>query len=286
MCRFIAYLGKPIVADELIIKPENSLINQSYHAKEMDEPLNGDGFGLGWYVKSIREEPALFNSITPAWNNINLKYNAGVIQSNCILAHIRAATEGIVSELNAHPFHYKQYLMMHNGGILNFRKIRRDLIYQLSDTYFNWIKGQTDSEHIFALYMQKVAEVGEGSHLPLPALAECFKRTFQDIDALKKKHHLSDPSVYNIVVTDGNRMIITRYSTDPEWESRTLYFAHGKEYVCEGNECRMIRNGNHTGSLLVVSEKLNENTDEWTLVPDNHCLMVEKDLSYELMSLD
>ncbi len=29
MCRFVAYLGEPILADELLLKPNNSLINQS-----------------------------------------------------------------------------------------------------------------------------------------------------------------------------------------------------------------------------------------------------------------
>lgn len=51
MCRFVAYLGEPILAEDLITKPINSLIHQSYHAKEMAEPLNGDGFGMGWYDK-------------------------------------------------------------------------------------------------------------------------------------------------------------------------------------------------------------------------------------------
>ena len=76
MCRFIAYLGKPIMADELLLKPANSLVHQSYHAGEMPEMLNGDGFGVGWYVHSIVERPGLFRAITPAWSNRNLHYNA------------------------------------------------------------------------------------------------------------------------------------------------------------------------------------------------------------------
>jgi len=286
MCRFIAYLGKPIIAEELLIKPENSLINQSYHAKEMDEPLNGDGFGLGWYVKSIRKEPALFNSITPAWNNMNLKYNAGVIQSNCIIAHIRAATEGIISEVNSHPFKYNEYLMMHNGGILNFQKIRRDLLTRLADPFFEWIKGQTDSEHIFALLMQHMTNRRNGKKLPLSAIADCFNQTFTELEDIKRKNDLPEPSVYNTVVTDGDRIIATRYSTDPDKAIRTLYYAYGEKYVCENNVCRMVPGGLKPGSFLVVSEKLDQAADEWIEVPINHCLMIEKDLSFEYRSLD
>ena len=32
MCRFIAYLGQPIIIDELSLKPSNSLVHQSYSA--------------------------------------------------------------------------------------------------------------------------------------------------------------------------------------------------------------------------------------------------------------
>jgi predicted glutamine amidotransferase len=35
----------------LLYSPKNSLILQSYKSKERKEPLNGDGFGVGWYLR-------------------------------------------------------------------------------------------------------------------------------------------------------------------------------------------------------------------------------------------
>jgi glutamine amidotransferase len=288
MCRFVAYLGEPLLAEDLITKPENSLIHQSYHAREMAEPLNGDGFGMGWYDKNIRPEPGLLRSITPAWNDQNLKVNAGIIKSNCFFAHIRAATEGGVSLENNHPFQYQQYLMMHNGGISNFKEIKRDLINKLSNHYYQWIKGQTDSEYIFALFMQKVSDLSGGKlgeELPLSFLVDCFLQTFAELEELKMKRDLTEPSVYNMVITDGSRLIATRYSSNPQQESRTLYFTKGKKYVCQGNKCMMIPDNGQPKSILVVSEKLDEVVDEWQAVPDNHALLIEEDLSYKLQSL-
>ena len=284
MCRFVAYLGKPIIADELLLKPINSLIKQSIHAQDTLEPLNGDGFGLGWYARKIRRQPAIFKSITPECNNLNLQYNAGVIKSNCIIAHVRAATSGSVSEYNTHPFHYGRYLMMQNGGIVNFEAIKRDLINRLSDKYYDWILGQTDSEHIFALFMQNVGDL-EGKKPSLHNLADCLKKTFSDIEELKVNHGLDHPSVYNMVITNGVRLIATRYSTDSTKEMRTLYFSTGEKYVCDGNICRMIQNGDQVRSILVASERLDD-VGEWSEVPTNHCLMVDKDLSIELRSMD
>ena len=37
MCRLLAYTGVPIVVDQLVYQPRNSLIHQSYEAKELEE---------------------------------------------------------------------------------------------------------------------------------------------------------------------------------------------------------------------------------------------------------
>ena len=44
MCRFTLYLGPPVRLSTLLIEPSHSLIQQSFHAEERSEPLNGDGF--------------------------------------------------------------------------------------------------------------------------------------------------------------------------------------------------------------------------------------------------
>jgi len=49
MCRWLAYSGSPILLEELLYKPEHSLIDQSLHARLGVETTNGDGFGVGWY---------------------------------------------------------------------------------------------------------------------------------------------------------------------------------------------------------------------------------------------
>ncbi len=102
MCRFIAYKGDRILLSDLVTNHSNSLINQSAHARERSEPLNGDGFGLGWYVPEVSAEPCFFTSVTPAWANQNLRRIASKTASPCIFAHVRAATAGLeVNDLNS-----------------------------------------------------------------------------------------------------------------------------------------------------------------------------------------
>ncbi|MFC1689962.1 class II glutamine amidotransferase [Pseudomonadota bacterium] len=284
MCRFVAYLGQPIIVDELLIKPENSLVHQSYGAEEMSEPLNGDGFGLGWYVHQLSERPGLFRSITPAWNNNNLIYNSSLIRTDCLFAHIRAATEGSISESNSHPFHYDRFLMMHNGGIPQFRRIKRRLQSLLSEELFLWIQGQTDSEHIFALLMQNVDEMrGDGPPLTIGKIQTCFQKTFDTIQQLKEEAGIGEEaSTFNMMVTDGHRIFGTRYSSMPDIQSRTLYYSSGNRFETTNGESRMVRDGEEVKAVLIVSEKLTDHEEDWTPIPSNHFVAVDSDLVVRL----
>jgi predicted glutamine amidotransferase len=101
MCRFTLYLGPSIKLSSLVVEPEHSIITQSFQSKSQEEPLNGDGFGIAWYAPGLSDTPALFRSVTPAWNNTNLLDLARVVQSPVILAHVRAATSGRLVQATA-----------------------------------------------------------------------------------------------------------------------------------------------------------------------------------------
>jgi len=281
MCRFIAYLGKPIFADELLLKPRNSLMKQSYHALETEMTVNGDGFGIGWYNHARRKEPALYRSIRPAWNDENLSYNASMIRTNCLLGHIRAATQGGVSIQNSHPFQYKEFLMMQNGGIKDFDKIKRRLINRLDDEIFQWITGQTDTQYIFALFITLTREMKEEKGpLTLDDLSTCLSQAFALIEEMKAEAQIEAPSLYNLVVTNGKALFASRYSTQPEVETRSLHFNTNAR--CYSNEegyliCEPAKSDEK--AVLISSEVLTENKELWQEVPENHCIMVEEDLS-------
>jgi hypothetical protein len=84
MCRCLAYSGDPVLLDELLYKPEYSLIVQSLHSRLGAETTNGDGFGVGWY--GAQSTPGLFHSVEPAWNHRNLRELATHVASALILA--------------------------------------------------------------------------------------------------------------------------------------------------------------------------------------------------------
>ncbi len=87
MCRFAAYLGRPLLINEVITKPKDSLIKQRSAALESDGTINADGFGIAWYNLTVSEIPAVFVSVAPAWNDVNLKNITHQIVSKCFFDH-------------------------------------------------------------------------------------------------------------------------------------------------------------------------------------------------------
>ena len=67
MCRWMAYSGEPIIADDLLFRPEHSIIDQSLHAEMCGFTTNGDGFGIGWYDNDNSTTPGVFKGTHPAW---------------------------------------------------------------------------------------------------------------------------------------------------------------------------------------------------------------------------
>ncbi len=277
MCRFVAYLGSEILLEDILVKPANSIILQSLHAKESNIPTNGDGFGLGWYVPKISPDPALFTSVFPAWNDRNLLNLTSKIKSPCFAAHVRAASHGKVTNYNCHPFVHGQWLFMHNGEIDNFFPVKRHLRHLLDDDIYNWIQGDTDSEHFFALFLQ----LAKGKDLDkLSVVADVLQNTFHKINKLVEKYGGENNSYYNICLTDGKRLIASRYCTEKNAMPDSLHY-----FVGTSLHTYFEIQGFAHKAALISSEKLTNFNADWQDVPANHILLIDEKHNVELVPI-
>ena len=285
MCRFLAYKGQPVVMDKLIYQPSNSLVKQSFNANEIEEPLNGDGFGIGWYTHHIDPRPAVFVSVNPAWSNRNLRNIAPKIESHCMFAHVRAASFGETSESNCHPFHFREFMFMHNGSIEGFDGIKREIRHRLSDDTYNWVHGQTDSEHFFALCIDRLRKIPMGKANG-EQMADVVQETIHEIKQIKASKNVTDGTWLNMALTDGHWLIAARYVSDPKEVPLTLYYSSGSRFAVENGACRMERADSHNAAVLVVSEKLTNVEKDWTLVAPNHFVIASPGGDVELRKIE
>lgn len=281
MCRFALYLGAELTIGSLLTEPENSIIHQSFHSHEREEPLNGDGFGIAWYAPEC-EEPAIFKVITPAWNNVNLSNLARVTRTRCLLAHVRAASPGLaVQRLNCHPFAWRKLAFMHNGAVAGFRSIRRQLLGCLSDEAFDSVLGSTDSEHVFGLIIDQFGRARAEGSSELAALADSVRSAVAQIEEMRRESGTEEPSLLNLALSDGHRAVVSRFISSGGSGANSLYVHSGARYVCEKGVCRMISTDRAQGAVIIASEPLSGDPG-WEEVPVNHLVTVDDRLTVEI----
>jgi len=262
---------------DLVTRPEHSLIHQSFDAEQREEPLNGDGFGVGWYLPEVNPVPAVFTSVSPAWSNRNLMRIADKIISPLIFAHVRAATGGLaVTELNCHPFNTGRYLWMHNGSFGEFDRIKRELRRGLSDYAYENTEGTTDSELAFGMFIDRLPSPTEP--LEEKDLVKALVATIQTLNETAEKYKVQEPSFYNFCVSDGKSLIVTRLAFGNNAEPPSLYFAQGKRLVCVDGVSKLDGSGK-TDCALISSEPLTRDPSSWAAVEPQSVMIVREDNS-------
>ncbi|KAI9837321.1 MAG: hypothetical protein M1819_000395 [Sarea resinae] len=296
---FLIYKGRDeILLSKLILDPTHSILKQSYDSRlrlDTRRPHNGDGFGVGYYTPpSLGAEPCIFTSTIPAWNCINLERLASKTTSSLIFAHVRATTEGALSDSNCHPFRHNTLMWMHNGNIGSWKYIKRRLADSLNDRWFLGVQGGTDSEWAFALFLDSMERMGyDPSTEPsgnggfghavirkaMLKTIERINRFIKDIpDHFKDTPDYDTRSLLNFAVTDGHSVVATRYVSSKTDEAASLYFSSGTNWKQHGppGNYKMERRDKGADIVLVASEPLTFERDNWVTVPTNSILTIHK----------
>jgi len=242
---------------DVVLTPSQSLVKMSIDAsfhpgygEINNHVMNGDGFGVGWYHSNVVESAqqqetngkkvklaAVFKDTLPAWNNLNLREICTATRSNCIVAHVRAASKNMgISQTNCHPFKAGRLVFCHNGRVFNFTHLRRRMHAILSDEAFEGLRGTTDSECIFALILTNLANDGTTTESPISQmtpfgeqrLVKAMKKAIRQIEKVVKEAGEVEYNTMNFSLTDGDTVVATRYcDQSPAVPPPSLYFAFG-----------------------------------------------------------
>ena len=244
MCRWIAYSGKPIALEKLVIEPEHSLVAQSQHALRCKSGTNGDGFGIGWY--GGHEAPGLYRDVLPAWSDENLTALCRHIVSGQFFAHVRASTGTATTRANCHPFALGKWLFMHNGQIGGYDRIRRRVEALIPDAAYGARRGTTDSEAIFLAAAPDRAGVD-----PVGEVA----RVLSAVCGMMRDAGITEPLRFTAALSDGKTLYAFRWSSD--CLAPSLYYLQGPD------------------GIMVVSEPLDEHSSGWSEVPAGHVVVAQ-----------
>ena len=227
---------------------------------------------MGYYTSAeLGSDPCIFTSTIPAWNCANLARLASKTASRLVFAHVRATTEGNLSESNCHPFQHGTLMWMHNGGLAAWRLIKRRLAGDVADRWFLGVEGSTDSEWSFALFLDCLERMGIDPSADLRAqggfghavLRKAILKTIERINAYIEEipaaqlQGVDTRSLLNFAVTDGHSVVCSRYIGSAKDEAASMYFSSGTSWKDEGNGVfRMERRDKGSDIALVASEPL------------------------------
>ncbi|HKK13524.1 MAG TPA: class II glutamine amidotransferase [Gammaproteobacteria bacterium] len=259
MCRLAAYLGPDISLQAFLTEPPHSLVEQAAAPRELRfARLNADGYGFGWFAPDGR--PAVYTSPLPIWSDVNLPHLSRALSAPLWLAAVRSATPGNpVNHANTQPFWDDELIYLHNGYVEEFaRELRPQVQEQLSPEVGAAVLGNTDSEYLFALMRQLLAEDAD---LSLEgALAELAGRIEEALGDGK--------ALLNVVVSEGGRLYALRHAVNSECPS--LYYTTDDEAF--------------PSAQLLASERLTE-AGFWQPVPEHHILILDPEEPPELLAL-
>jgi glutamine amidotransferase len=258
----MAYSGDPVLADDLLLRPKHSIIDQSLHA-DLGGGIttNGDGFGIGWYDDvdgdGERGAPAVFKSTHPAWNDENLREVATRIRTPLLFAHVRASSGTPVQRSNCHPFRYGNWLWMHNGSLAGFPEVRRDLLMAVDPSLYPKLVGTTDTETLFFLALTFGL-----TDDPPAAVA----RAVGLVENVGRRHGVEYPVHMTVATTDGETTWIFRYSSEKATSS--LFYSNRVSQLRDLYPEMDVFDRLSADARFIVSEPLRDLPGAWTEVPE------------------
>jgi predicted glutamine amidotransferase len=201
MCRLYGFrcsAHEPVHSQ--LVAERNSLRRQS-----VEHP---DGWGIAAYVRGPLPEVA--HGLGPAHLDPEFERVSGLLQARAVMAHVRLASVGEVDPKNAHPFVYGRWTFCHNGTLTDFEAIRDALEQQIAPKFRKRLRGTTDSERCFGLFLSRLfSRVKEEAQAPVEVVAWALADTMARVARIADKPG-QPPSAMNFLVSDGELMVATR----------------------------------------------------------------------------
>ncbi|KIJ50932.1 hypothetical protein M422DRAFT_65558 [Sphaerobolus stellatus SS14] len=289
--------------------------------------FNIDGLGTVWY-SDIRSEfvspndvnygayPIQYRTLSHPLSDPNFLSVCANTSAKTLFGHIRAAPPSeldpipTLSTTNCHPFCKGRFSFMHNGTVSHYHTMRKEFIALTGEDEAGWIKGNTDSEGLAAVFFTHLGqETGLGPkavHQPITdvqLLKKVLVRTLTAVlDAQKKnradkgKEEIVEPSSINLAITDGRVLLCCRFRNHANEQPPSLYYSttagptlnrkypghpDGEHHTFLDPTTSRVHKGHggqqHGPHVIVASEPITHKPEEWNLVEKNTCVMVGTD---------
>jgi predicted glutamine amidotransferase len=172
------------------------------------DPAAQWGWGVGFYQNGeilMRRRPLDDSDELQAADMI------ADVRSDIFITHVRRATVGDFRTDNTHPFRYRQWMFAETGTILGWGDVRDKLLETLPKFLQRSVRGDTDSELFFHLFLSFLHDSGKLDR-PMVAVKEVFPALKSSLNLLDRisKEAGAEPAKLNVLVATPDYLVAGR----------------------------------------------------------------------------
>jgi len=206
MARLFGIIGnRPDLAARVLASEAEAL-----KARSKGAPL---GWGLAFYQggevlmrrRPIDERP-----------EIDVAKLAADVRADLVLGHVRHATVGALRTENTHPFRYRQWVFAQTGTVSEFERIKDRLVASVPDFLRSGIRGDTDAEvvfHVFLSFLHDAGKLNDGL-VEAGLVREALRSTLAVVDGMTAEAGV-EAGKLNMMVSDGDQLVAVHRSESP-----------------------------------------------------------------------
>jgi glutamine amidotransferase len=163
------------------------------------------GWGIGFYQGGevlMRRRPI------DDREEIDIAKLAADVRADVLVGHVRSATVGALRTENTHPFRYRQWIFAMTGTVAQFEPIRERLIASVPEFLRGNIRGDTDSEIVFHIFLSFLHDAGRLNDAVVEpqVICEAVRSSLAVVDGMSAEVG-GGPGKVNLLLANGDELI-------------------------------------------------------------------------------
>jgi glutamine amidotransferase len=237
------------------------------------QPAGPMGWGIGFYQAGevlLRRRPVDEREL------IDLVPVIEGVRTDVLIGHVRRPTVGALRTENTHPFRYRQWLFAQTGTIFGFGALRDRLLESQPEFLRRNVRGDTDSELFFYLFLSFLHDAGhlsDGNGSP-EHVRSALRASVSLVDRLSAEEGFPR-NTGDLLVTNGEYLVglhrgeATQAADRQGMAYRALRGRHDVEELLGDDGIQQARIPNvDTTHFSIVASGLAEPPAGWAAVDD------------------
>src|SRR5580658_2946788 len=163
------------------------------------------GWGLGFYQGGevlIRRRPI------DERQEVDVAALVSDVRADVLIGHVRQATVGVLRTENTHPFRYRQWLFAQTGTLARFDAIRDRLLSSVPEFLRGNVRGETDSEIVFHVFLSFLHDAGrlDNGAVTAEGVLEALRSSLAVIEGMAAEVGDGGDKM-NLLVSNGNLVV-------------------------------------------------------------------------------